>query len=168
MIAAVLAPVALNRPVRRTLAALDRPRRIALAAMVLLGLAGQLALGTRAFPFVNWHMYATTPDGDPTVYEYDAVLRSGRTVPLVPGRFLGPESADRLMEALRRQVVRLRVAGPDEALRTEHERALAAVARLYDRAHPADPVAAVRVSERTIALRSGAQSAPRVLWTVRP
>lgn len=155
-------------PVRAVFGALDRPRLAALGGMLALSLLAQLALGTRTFPFVNWHMYASLPHGDPTVYRYDAQLRSGRTVPLVPGRFLGPESADRLMEALRRQVEGVRRPGADPAARDEHEQAVAAVARLYDEAHPGDPVAAVLVSAQTIALRSGRSGAPRVLWRVRP
>jgi hypothetical protein len=160
LIAAVLAPLALHPGIRLTLSALGRPARLALAAMLALALAGQLALGARSFPFTSWHMYASLPHGDATVYEYDAVLRGGRRVPLVPGRFLGPESADRLMEALRRQVER---GGPS----MEHERALAALAGLYDARHPGDRVEAVLVSERTIAIGSGAEGAPRLLWRVR-
>jgi hypothetical protein len=167
LIAAVLTPVALSAPLRRTFAALGRRMRIALAAMVVLTLAGQLALHTRSFPFVNWYMYATVPHGDPDVYEYDAVLVSGRRVPLVPGRFLAPESADRLMEALRRQVQRLRADPGAAAARREHEHTLAAVAGLYDHEHPHDRVASVLVTRRSISVRTGLESAPTQLWAVR-
>ena len=146
LIAAVLAPVALHPGIRRALGGLGLPLRVAVGAMVALTLAGQLVLDTRSFPFTNWHMYATLPHGDPSVYEYDAELRSGRRVPLVPGRFLGPESADRMMEALRRQVIAGAPAG-----------ALTVLAGMYSSRHPGDPVTAVVVSERTIAIRDGAK-----------
>jgi hypothetical protein len=137
------------------LSALSGRVRLALAAMVALALAGQLALDTRSFPFTDWHMYASLPKGDPTVYEYDAVLRSGRRVALVPGHFLAPESADRLMEALRRQVA----AGRPPA-------ALGALAGIYDERHRDDPVEAVLASERTIAIRDGVSGPSRLLWRV--
>lgn len=172
LIAAVLAPVAFHPAVRRTFGALDRRRLAALAAMFALALAGQLVLDTRSFPFVNWHMYATIARGsEVTMYEYDAVLRSGARIPLVPGRFLGPESADRLMEELRRQVERLKVLGdgPQAVVaRDVHEQTLRAVAERHDAEHPDDPVATVLVSQRTVAVGSGEKGPPRVLWTVWP
>jgi hypothetical protein len=166
LIAAVLTPVALSRPVRRTFLALDRLKQVALAAMLVLTLAGQLVLHTRSFPFVNWHMYSTTPEGDAVSYEYDGLLQSGRTVPLIPGRFLAPESADRMVEALHRQVERLRHDPQAAAARREHELTLRAIAGLHDDDHPDDPVVTVRVAGRTTSIRSGAESAPTELWAV--
>jgi hypothetical protein len=169
LIAAVLAPVALHPTVRRTFGGLRRAQRVALGAMLLLTLAGQLALDGRSFPFVSWQMYATVRHGDVTVYEYDAVLRSGARVALVPGRFLGPESADRLMEALRRQVERVRAGGegpPADTAWREHEQTLQALAGRYDREHPDNPVARVLVSHRTVTIRSGTRLPAHVLWTV--
>lgn len=113
LVGAVLAPVALHPAVRRTFVTLDRPRRTVLAVMMGSALAGQFALGSRSFPFVNWEMYTTPVGGDPVVFEYDAVLRGGATIALVPSRFLGPQSAGRLMEALRRQICRLQALGDD-------------------------------------------------------
>jgi hypothetical protein len=164
LIAAVVTPVAVSRRLREVVARIDRPRQAALAAMIVLTLASQLALHTRSFPFTNWHMYAEGRSGDPTVYGYDAELRSGRRVPLVPSRFLGPESADRMMEALRRGVERAK-AEPSE--RTRLAGVLAAVASLYDDDHPQDPVATVHVSEHTVSIDSGDESPPRPLWAVR-
>jgi hypothetical protein len=169
LIAAVLVPVALHPAVRRTFRGLARPRLAALGAMLILTLAGQLALDARSFPFVGWHMYATIRHGDVTVYEYDAVLRSGASVAVVPGRFLGPESADRLMEALRRQVERVRALGEGPragAAWREHEQTLRALAGRYDREHPEDPVASVLVSQRTVTIRSGKKLPRQLLWTV--
>jgi hypothetical protein len=171
LVAAVLTPIALHPAVRRTFGALRRPQRIALGAMLVLALAGQLLLDSRSFPFVSWHMYADVRHGDVTVYEYDAVLRSGARAALVPGRFLGPESADRLMEALRRQVERVRAsgAGPREsAAWREHEQTLRALAGRYDRAHGHDPVERVLVSQRTVTIRSGTRLPSHALWTVSP
>jgi hypothetical protein len=169
LVAAVLTPVALHPAVRRTFRAPRRPQRIALGSMLALALAGQFALDSRSFPFVSWHMYSNARQGDVTVYEYDALLRGGARVALVPGRFLGPESADRLMEALRRQVERVRASGAGPragAAWREHERTLRALAGRYDREHPDDPVARVLVSQRTVTIRSGTRLPTRLMWTV--
>jgi hypothetical protein len=170
LVGAVLAPVALHPAVRRTFVALDRPRRTALAMMVGSALAGQFAVGSRSFPFVNWEMYTTPVGGDPVVFEYAAVLRGGATIPLVLSQFLGPRSAGRLMEALRRQVCRLQAVGdnvPEAAgLRREHELALRAIAARCNTEHLRDPVVTVLVSERTVSIRSGEKSRSRRLWAV--
>jgi hypothetical protein len=133
-------------------------------------LAGQFVLGSRSFPFVNWDMYTTPVGGDPVVFEYHAVLRGGATIPLAPSRFLGPQSAARLMEALRRQVDRLQALGENapgaDGVRREHELALRAIAGRYNRNHAQDPVVAVLVSERTVSILTGETSAARRLWAV--
>jgi hypothetical protein len=172
LIGAVLIPVALAAPVRRRFRGLDRFRQTLLGGMVALALLGQLTLNTRSFPFIAWNMYASsTPvvGGTVPAYEFDAVLRSGRRVALVPGRYLAPESSDRMSEALRRQVERLKPTGRDPRAapaRAEHAAALSAIARLYDEEHRADPVASVLVLERRVSVSSGDESAPRVLWRV--
>jgi hypothetical protein len=166
----VLAPVAAHPAIRRTIVGLDRTRRTALAMMVGGTLAGQFALGSRGFPFVNWDMYTTPVGGDPVVFEYGAVLRSGATVPLAPSRFLGPQSAARLMEALRRQVERLQALGKGtpaaDHVRREHELALRAIAGRYNTTRRQDPVVTVVVSERTVSILTGETSASRRLWAV--
>jgi hypothetical protein len=166
----VLAPIAAHPAVRRTFFGLDRPRQAALAMMVGSTLAGQFALGSRSFPFVSWDMYTAPVDGDPVVFEYEALLRGGATIPLAPSRFLGPQSAARLMEALRRQVSHLQALGEDahgaDGLHREHELALRAIAGRYNREHAQDPVVAVRVSERTVSILSGEKSNSRRLWAV--
>jgi hypothetical protein len=166
----VLAPVAAHPAVRRTFMGLDPTRRTALAMMVGGTLVGQFALGSRSFPFVNWDMYTTPVGGDPVVFEYDAVLRSGATIPLAPSRLLGPQSAARLMEALRRQVDRLQALGEGGAgaaqLRREHELALRAIAGRYNGTRGQDPVVTVVVSERTVSILTGETSASRRLWAV--
>jgi hypothetical protein len=115
-------------------------------------------------------MYTTPVGGDPVVFEYYAILRGGATIPLVPSRFLGPQSAGRLMEALRRQVSRLQALGEDarwaDGLRREHELALRAIAGRYNRKHARDPVVAVLVTERTVSILSGEKSDSRRLWAV--
>lgn len=164
LIAALVAPVAMTAAVRRTLPAAGRARLLVLGAMLALALAGQLALGARSFPFVEWRMYGAPVKGDATVYEYDAVVRSGRRVALVPGDFLAPESADRLMEALRRQVEALKRGRGDRAV---HERALGAVTALHDEEHPDDPVEAIVVTQRIIHVPSGERGGPPiVLWRI--
>jgi hypothetical protein len=170
LVGAVLAPVAADPTIRRTFRSLDRPSRAALGLMVGSALAGHFVLGQRSFPFVNWDMYTTPVGGDPVLFEYDAVLRGGTTIPLAIGRLLGRQSAARLTEALRRQVCGLQTVGEHPAreagLRREHESALRAIAGRYNRDHAQDPVVTVVVSERTISIRSGAKSRSRTLWAV--
>lgn len=170
LVGAVLAPALLQPARRRAFARLDPPYRAALTLMASSALAGHFALDSRVFPFVNWYMYTAPVSGDPVVFEYDGLRRSGETIPLVFSRYLGTQSAGRLMEALRRQVCRLQ-ALPDDAAeklaaRREHELALRAIAGRHNRRHPEDPVATVLVSERTISISSGNKSPSRRLWNV--
>lgn len=170
LVAAVLAPVVLDPARRRLFARLEPSYRAALTLMVGSALAGHFGLGSRGFPFVDWYMYTAPVAGDPVIFEYDAVLRSGVTIPLVFSRYLGTQSAGRLMEALRRQVCRLQ-ALPDDAaetaaVRREHELALRTIAGRHNRRQPDDPVVTVVVSERTISIHSGEKSPSRRLSEV--
>jgi hypothetical protein len=153
LIAVALAPVAWA--VRGRVMRLALWRRVVLGGMLVLALAGQLVLSTRSFPFVDWRMYASLPHGDPTVFEYDALLRGGGRDALVPGRYMGPESADRFMEALRRQVI----AGDRE----ENAAALRVLAGMY----PGHKVSEVVVYARRVSIASGAEGPRRELWRVR-
>ena len=168
LLAAVLAPVLLDRERRRNLAALDPWHRALLGILLGSALAGQYGLGSRSFPFVDWEMYTRPVSGDPIVVEYHAVLRSGARAPLSFQRILGTNSAGRLMEAVRRQVIRLQrlPAGDSEAaaVRREHQAALRAIARRYG--GPDDPVIKVLVSEREVSIASGQKGPPRALWEV--
>jgi hypothetical protein len=169
VIAAVLAPVALHPARRRLYGQLEPRRRLALGAMVGASLAGHLVVGSRAFPFVDWSMYTSPVSGDPVVVEYDAVRRSGARAPLSPSRFLGAQSAGRLMEALRRQVLRIQsLQGAERnGVARQHELTLRAIAA-WDERHRRgeDPIVAVVVSERTVSLGSGQKSSPRTLWQI--
>jgi hypothetical protein len=155
---------------RRLYAQLEPAYRVAIGAMVGASLAGHFVLSSRTFPFVDWSMYTNPISGDPVVVEYDAVLRSGKTIPLGFSSFLGTQSAGRLMEAMRRQVLRLQSLSdgtPEkDAARQEHELALRAIARWHGRRHAEDPAVSVLVSERTVSLRDGERSQPRRLWEV--
>jgi hypothetical protein len=169
LVAAVVAPVALDPVRRRTFGGLEQPYRAALTALIGSALTGHFALSSWTFPFVNWYMYTAPVEGDPVVFEYDAVLAGGATIPLVFSRFLGTQSAGRLMEALRRQVCHLQAlpeGAEKAAARREHELALRAIAARHNRRQPRDPVVTVVVSERTISIRSGEKSRPRTLWEV--
>ena len=153
LVAAVLVPVACTRAVRGYVRALLLWQRVLLGAMLVLALAAQFGLEARTFPFVDWRMYSSLPHGDPVVYEYDVLLRGGGRDALVPGRYLGPESADRLMEGLRRHV-------DDPAVR---DPALVALARLYRGRH----VDAVVVSARRVRIADGSRGAAREIARVR-
>lgn len=150
LVAAVLVPVARSARVRGVVASLGRWRQVVLGAMLAAALAAQLALGTRLFPLVDWKMYSSLPEGDPVVFSYDVELAGGGgRDALVPGRFMRPESADRLMERLRRDVT---AGDPAPALR--------ALAELYE-SGTGHRVAAVVVSESTIAIASGERTPAR-------
>lgn len=174
LIAAVLIPVWQHPAVQSRIRGLARPRLASVAAMFAFALLGQLALGTRLFPFINWNMYASSArfnGATVPAYEFDAVLRGGRRVALVPGRVLAIGSGDRISETLRRQVDRLRLAshGPRaEPLRGEHAATLGAIAHLYEEQHAGDRVVSVLVLERRVSVSSGEQSDPRVLWRISP
>ncbi|MDA0163882.1 hypothetical protein OM076_26665 [Solirubrobacter ginsenosidimutans] len=149
LVAAVLVPVAASARVRAGAVALGRPRQVVLGSMLVLALAAQFGLSSRAFPFVDWRMYSSLPHGDPVVLAYDVELRGGGRDALVPGRFLGPESADRFVERLRREVVG---GDPSGSLRV--------LAGLYE-AGTGRRVAAVVVSERRVSIGSGRAGAAR-------
>jgi hypothetical protein len=122
LVFAVLIPVARAARVRAVWGGLGRVRQFVLGAMLLCALAAQFGFGSRLFPFVDWRMYSSLPSGDPVVFVYDVELRDGRREALVPGRFMGPESADRYVERLRRDV-----------LDGHAEGALRVLARMYSR-----------------------------------
>jgi hypothetical protein len=151
LVGAVLVPVARSARVRTAWGALGRARQVALGSMLVCALAAQFALGTRLFPFVDWRMYSAVPSGDPVVLQYDVVLDGGRRDALVPGRYLGPESADRLMEGLRR------------ASRPVASRALVVLARMYEGGR----VRWVVVSARRVRIADGSSGPARELWRVR-
>jgi hypothetical protein len=117
-------------------------------------------------------MYGRPETGDPDVYEYTGVLSSGKTVPLVPSRLLSSIAADRIVSRMHAQVEALYRKAPrrEVELRGEHEGTLAALARLYNRKFPGDPVETVIVSSRTIHLdapNSANSSKSVILWQVR-
>lgn len=165
LVSAMLGPVIAHPDIRRALGALDAPRRLAIGLMAAATLAGHYVLGNRSFPFVNWDMYTSPVCGDPVIFEYHLRLGSGTVVPLALSHLLGPVSAARLMEALRRQVSGLQTE-PGGDRRREHESALRAIAAWYRRRHPDDPPVSVLVSERTLSLATGRHGASRPLWTV--
>ena len=146
-----------------------RRERLAVSGMIGCSLIGHLVLGSRTFPFVDWSMYTSPVSGDPVVIEYDAILRTGRAVPLSPSTFLAAQSAGRLMEALRRQVVRVQAlpeGSERAALAHEHEEALRAIAARQAASDEANRIERVVVSESGVSLASGAKRRIRVLWEV--
>ena len=169
LITGVLVPVVLNPERRRMLAGVAPRYRVGVMGMLGCSLAGHLWLGSRTFPFVDWSMYTFPVSGDPVVVEYDAVLSSGATVPLSPSGFLAPHSAGRLMEGLRRQVMRVQ-ALPEgrgrSALMRQHEEALRAIASRLTARQADEAIERVVVSESVVELGSGVRRPVRVLWEV--
>lgn len=171
LIGVVLVPVVLHRPLRRLFGRIALRYRLVPIALVVLFLAGHLVLHNRSFPFVAWRMYGRVPQGDPVVYDYEAVLADGEHVPLVPSRLLPPLTAARLMSRLYSQANALRAdpATETETLRHEHEATLAALGRLHDERMEGPPVDSVIVTSRRFHLgeRSGSlQTSSDVLWSV--
>lgn len=162
LIGAVLVPVLFAAPVRPAFRGLRRPLRALLAGMIALTVLGQLILDENAFPFVAWRMYASgtrVVRGTVPADEFAFVLRAGQRVPLVPEQFFGPQSADRMTSLLLGQAEK-------PATRPQEAAMLAAIARLYNRDHPTDPATGVVVLERRVAVSSGRQTPPRILWRV--
>jgi hypothetical protein len=171
LILLVLWPLARHEGLIRLFRNLNTRHTIFTACLFGALAAGQLA-SVNSFPFVTWDMYGRPESGDPDVYEYTGVLASGKTVPLVPSRILSSIAADRIISRLHAQVETLYRKAPrrEAELRAEHEGTLAALARLYNRKFPGDPLQTVMVSSRTIHLDaySNANSSKTVvLWQVR-
>lgn len=111
--------------------------------------------------------------GDPFVYEYTGILKSGGTVPLVPSRLLPSMAADRIVSKLYRQIGSLKSQNDprrETELRTQQEETLAAIGRLHNRKFPDSPLESIIVTKRTVHLRPHEgvyMSEPEVLWRIR-
>ena len=140
---------------RHLLTALPRRARLALACLLGMLLAGQLAgRSIETFPFVRWDMYGTPPGGEPRYLEFTAVGADGVERPL---------NFASAFRALNRQVMngleRLDDAidtTRDEAIRREREARFVsttqALARRWNAGHPESPVRRVRAWRVTVPL----------------
>lgn len=165
----VALPVLLNRTFRRTFASTTRSTRWFSGMLWVLIVAGHLA-SRNTFPFVGWMMYGSAEEGDPALYRYTALLRSGTSTEIVPSRLLSPMMADRVSSKLYRQITALQAASDtaqQRALLIQHKATLAALGRRYNEMHPSDPATSIIVSKMIVYLhpRSGQYaSAPAFLW----
>jgi hypothetical protein len=171
LIIAVLYPLGRKRELVNIVAGLEKGYKLFVGALFFLVLVGHLA-AVNTFPFVSWSMYGLPTEGDPFVYEYAGVLRSGKTVPLVPSRLLPSIAADRLSSKLYRQIGAQNAATDSTqkaALFKQHQETLTALAGLYSRKFPDDPMEVVIASRATISLRpspGASESETKVLWRV--
>jgi hypothetical protein len=148
--------VGMQKPIMSTLKALRLPYRVFLVTLVMLVIGGQLVdRGRETFPFVGWSMYARPAHGDPQYYDYTMVSESGREMRLEVFRLAGSLSY-RLMFPLT-SLAHIIAQTPDgprrQAMITDYERALEALARMYNRRNFEDPIQTIRVWHCTIPLR---------------
>jgi hypothetical protein len=121
--------------------------RAALALVLGLLVFGQLYdRSNRTFPFVEWRLYEKSLPGDPQYLQYRALLRSGREIPLDPGRAF-PSLGRRLVFWLEWTGAGMERA-PDEAergrARDRFETALRALGAEYNQ-RADDPIEVIQV-----------------------
>jgi hypothetical protein len=171
LIIAVLYPLMRKKELLQVFVGIEKGYKVFAGAMFVFILVGHLA-AVNTFPFINWSMYGLPTEGDPFVYEYAGVLRSGKTVPLVLSRLLPSIAADRLSSKLYRQIGAMNAATDSTqkaALFAQHQETLSALARLYSRRFPDDPMEVVIASRTTISLhphKGAPDTETKVLWRV--
>jgi hypothetical protein len=172
LIIAVLFPLVRKKQLLQVFVGIEKGYKVFAGAMFVLVLVGHLA-AVNTFPFVSWSMYGLPTEGDPFVYEYAGVLRSGKIVPLIASRLLPSIAADRLSSKLYRQIGAMNAATDSimkAALFKQHQETLTALARLYSRKFPDDPMEVVIASRTTIPLHpreAVAETETKVLWRVK-
>ena len=162
-----------QKPIVSTLRALHPPYRVFLVMLVVLMLGTQLVdRGSETFPFVGWAMYASPAHGDPQYYDYSAVSQSGREVRLDVFR-VSRGLSSRLMFPLRdiaRSIDQAREGPQRQAMIAHYETMLRAVARMYDRHNPDDPIQTIHVWHCTIPLhgyRGPSSIQRRLFWQLQ-
>lgn len=171
LILSIIYPLTRRKELIQVFSELTKWYKMFVGSLFFLVVVGHLA-GVNTFPFVAWSMYGEPTKGDPFVYEYTGVLRSGTREPLVPSRLLPSISADRITSKLYRQIGSLDVATDSTQkanLLAQHKETLAALAKLYSKKNPDDPMDVVIVSRTTLYLypKNGVhQSEPEILWRV--
>lgn len=165
--------LAQQKPLISTLKALRPPYQVFLAGLVIAMLGAQLSDGgKRTFPFVVWSMYTRSAYGDPEYYDYSVVSQSGREMPLDAFR-VSRTLSSRLMYPLRDMARKIDWAGEGsqrQAMIAEYESILRAVARMYDRRNPDDPIQTILVWHCTVPLhayRTPASIQRRLLWQLQ-
>jgi hypothetical protein len=165
--------LAQQKPLISTLKALRPLYQVFLAGLVVAMVGAQLSDGgKRTFPFVVWSMYTRPADGDPQFYDYSAVSQDGREMPLDVFR-VSRTLSFRLMFPLRDMARKIEWAGEGSqrrAMIADYETILRAVARMYNRRHPDDPIRTIYVWHCTIPLhayRTPASIQRRLLWQLQ-
>jgi len=165
--------LARRKPLISTLKALRPPYQVFLAGLVIAMLGAQLSDGgKRTFPFVVWSMYTRPAYGDPQYYDYSAVSQNGRELPLDVFR-VSRTLSSRLMFPLRdlaREIDRAGEGAQRQAMIADYETMLRAVARMYNRRNPDDPIQSIYVWHCTIPLHAYHTPASihrRLLWELQ-
>jgi hypothetical protein len=165
--------LAQQKSLMSTLKALSLPYQIFLAVLVIAMLGAQLIDGgKRTFPFVVWAMYTRPAYGDPQYYDYSAMSQNGREVQLDVFR-VSRTLSSRLMFPLRdmaREFDRAREESQRQAMIADYETILRAVAHMYNRRNPDDPIRTIYVWHCTIPLhayRNSSSIQRRLLWQLQ-
>lgn len=144
-----------QKPLMTTLKTLRLPHRVFLIVLVVFMLGAQVVdRGHETFPFVGWSMYTRPARGDPQYYTYTMVSQSGRESRLEVFRVFRSLSY-RLMFPLKRMahnIDRAPEGRQRQAMIADYETALQAVARMYNRRYPDDPIRTLHVWHYTIPL----------------
>jgi len=144
-----------QKPLMSTLKALSLPYRVFLVTLVMLLIGGQLVdRGRETFPFVGWSMYTRPASGDPEYYDYTMVAEGGQETRLEVFRLSGGLSYRLLfpLKSLARNLAQTPEGPWRQAMITEYEGALQAMARTYNRRNPEDRIQTIRVWHCTIPL----------------
>ncbi len=101
------------------------------------------------FPLVAWTMYGNVEESDAPCQSYEAELMSGRRVAFNPAHVVPTLANSRIEHLLRRQIESVRASDVgvvrDQQMDVHH-RTLNALARVYDRRWPGDPIKKITVS----------------------
>jgi hypothetical protein len=148
-----------HKPIRETFLGLSTYRIALLLTFFSLAIAGQLYnVGTRTYPFIPWGMYSEV-DPDREFVKYEAVLGSEKTIDF-PFRHVSPSSSPRAFaESFDRRALlmaRMKEGEPpikgNNKIVAELGNPLSAVARLYNRRYPSDPIRSVHVSVCSVSI----------------
>ncbi len=124
------------------------PLRVATVLLIAIAL-GQIGRDKRAFPLMPYAMYGRAAEGDASFYEYRGRHRSGAEKRFRPSTVIATLGRARIVKGLARKldgIAARAAAGGDPAGELAVLRAtVGALAALYNREHPRDPLTNVDV-----------------------
>jgi hypothetical protein len=143
MLAVIVRAFLIWPPMARWLGAMPGPHRVVLALLIWGMVAGHFTLQThRFFPFVVWEIFTTARETDPvTCREFIATTADGKTRRL-------------LVEQLFPSIVQFNPPADNDS--TAMTGLVAAMARVYNRLHPSNPVLKIDLVRQSVPLHPAA------------